>query len=131
MAAFGVYVRTLREGQHISRTGLADQLDVDATTLWRVEEGKQEPSGSLLVNLVTAVRGTFDDVHRLVVAKGATQETGREMAEYRLSQLIDREASRAINGMGKDEARRLAQRLKSDPKFFEEFIRSVVDPLDN
>lgn len=125
MAAVGEYIRALREGQHITRTGLADQLDVDTTTLWRVEEGKQEPSGPLLISLVSAVRGSFEDVQQLVATKGNGSK-GKELAELRLQQVIGRGVDAAISQIGRDEAADLAERLE-DPVFFERFIRSVYE----
>lgn len=126
MTAVGGYLRALREGQHISRTGLAGQLEVDPATLWRIEEGKQEPSGSLLLNLIAAIRGSYEDVRRLLADHDAGEEAGRQMAELRLSQGQIAQIDAVIDEMGLDEAQILADRLMSDPAFRESIVRAVA-----
>lgn len=126
MAALGGYLRGLREGRHITRTGLAGDLGVDSTTLWRIEEGKQEPSGQLLLNLVAAVRGSYEDVRRLMSDNSASDETGRQLAEYRLSASERAQVRSFTDSLTPEEREELARRLANDPDFINSIIRAVV-----
>lgn len=129
MAALGGYVRGLRERQHVSRTGLAGQLEVDATTLWRIEEGKQEPSGGLLVTLIRALRGSFDDVAALLADKSADEGKGAELADRRLAQYAVKQAELFTERVGSDRADEIARLLVADPDFVKA-IRRIAERLD-
>lgn len=124
MLAFGVYVRALREGHRMTRTGIADELDVDATTLWRVEEGKQEPSGSLILNLVAAVHGSYDDARRLLADKNATDDEARLLAEQRLSS--EKQAHNLVNSFTTDEISAIRAELASDPAFVDRILDATA-----
>ena len=128
MAAVGQYIRALREGQHISRTGLASQLEVDATTLWRIEEGKQEPSGSLLVNLVTAVRGSFDDIHRLLNSKSIDEDESRRVAAARLSRADLSRLAAIREEPANYSIVSLAEKVSTDPELRRAFVQ-IVDAI--
>jgi transcriptional regulator with XRE-family HTH domain len=117
MAALGGYLRTLREGQHISRTGLASQLDVDPATLWRIEEGKQEPGGTLLLDLVAAVRGSYEDVRRLL-RSDENGDSGRSLAESRLAAFATE--------VGEEQVDKIARRLATDPDFKRAIRRAAL-----
>lgn len=131
MAALGGYLRTLREEQHITRSGLAGDLGVDATTLWRIEEGKQEPSGSLLINLVAAIRGDYDDVRRLLADRNANEQTGKEIADARLASYAITQVEMFRERVGSDQADLIARRLVNDPGFVDAIRRAAQQLLDD
>jgi transcriptional regulator with XRE-family HTH domain len=126
MAGLASYIRTLREGQGITRAWLAEQAGTTETSLYRIENGKQEPSGQLLLNLVAAVRGSYTDARNLLAGNGADEHTGRELAEKRLSQAEIAMIDSLIEDIGDEEAERLADQLVNDPEFRRSIIRAVV-----
>jgi transcriptional regulator with XRE-family HTH domain len=127
MKALGSYIRELRRGQRMTVAYVAEQTGLNASTLHRIEKGETEPGGENILNLVAVVKGNYDDARRLWSDRNADEARGRALAEARLSQFVERTVDQAINGMGHDEARRLAQRLRRDPAFLEQFIRQFVD----
>ena len=66
MKLAAIYIRELREKRGISRAHVARQITVHENTLWRVESGRQQPSGPLLVALINAVDGRIDHVVQLL-----------------------------------------------------------------
>jgi transcriptional regulator with XRE-family HTH domain len=97
MTAVASYLRALREGRAMSRARLAALLDTSEVTIWRIEHAHQEPSGSLLVGFVRAVRGSTEQVADLMLDKEATEEDGRQLAHSYLS-----EADKAAMGVERD-----------------------------
>lgn len=127
MEALGVYIRTLREGRRMPRTGTADFVGVDATTLWRVEEGKQEPGGSLILNLLSVLRGDYEDARRLLGDKNATGDDARVLAQQRLgSHSIPAAAAEFANGFTADELDAIRQQLASDPAWLDTILDATA-----
>lgn len=84
--ALAGYFEGLRDGRGMTQTQLAARLgellnrEVDVTTIWRLETGRQRPSGEMLTALLDVLCGNFDDVRRLQRDRKATEETGRRFA---------------------------------------------------
>lgn len=85
MKAAAAYLWRLRERKKISRAKLANLVSTTENTIWRVETGKQEPGGRLLVSLVTVLQANWQDVVDLVDQKSATPEDGRARADQWLA----------------------------------------------
>lgn len=92
MKAAAAYLWRLRERQKISRAKLANLVSTTENTIWRVETGKQEPGGRLLVSLVTVLQANWQDVVDLVDQKTATPEDGRARADQWLALAAARSA---------------------------------------
>lgn len=122
MPALGGYLRALREGRHITRTGLASQLDVDPTTLWRIEEGKQEPSGGLLIGLMRALHASVEDMNALFNSKTATAADAEKMAHDRL---IAAELRQIEDIVSDPETAETARALLEDPGFYAALSRAA------
>jgi transcriptional regulator with XRE-family HTH domain len=123
MPALGGYFRALREGRHITRTGLAGQIDVDPTTLWRIEEGKQEPGASILIALTRALYASVEDMNALITNKNATREDAERLAHERL---VAAEL-RHIGEFATDPATAaIAQDLVDDPAFWAAVERAAM-----
>lgn len=76
MSGVGAYIRTLREKQGITRSWVAEQVKTSETSLYRIELGKQAPATALLIGIVKAVRGSFDDVEMLLRNDGGESDGG-------------------------------------------------------
>lgn len=96
--AVGAYLRTLREAQHLSRAALAAQVDTHESQLVRIEAGDQDPRGSFLLRLVSKLRGTAEDVARLLEAS-ATEDQGRVLAHQRLTGRPSRISPRQLDAL--------------------------------
>lgn len=96
--AVGAYLRTLREAQHLSRAALAAQVDTHESQLVRIEAGDQDPRGSFLLRLVSKLRGTAEDVARLLEAS-ATEDQGRILAHQRLTGRPSRISPRQLDAL--------------------------------
>ena len=68
----------------MSRAALADRVKVSENTIWRVESGRQEPGGVLLISMTEEIQGSFDDIMALVRQKNTTVEDGKRLAERRI-----------------------------------------------
>lgn len=85
------YIRELRDAQGMSRDELAGDLaemgiEVTTTSIYRIEEKGQRPGGELLIALVVGVRGSLEDVRRLI-GEGATVELASQLAQRRFQRI--------------------------------------------
>ena len=83
MCAAASYLRALRERHGLSRATLASQVEATENTIWRIEDGRQEPSGPLLVALVTSVHGNWDHINGVFADTPACDETEAYDRRYR------------------------------------------------
>ncbi|GAB4197776.1 MAG: hypothetical protein OHK0022_16340 [Roseiflexaceae bacterium] len=76
MRMFGgaAYLRRLRERQKISRAKLAATVSTTENTIWRVETNLQEPGGVMLLDIVHALGGNWQDLYELVHNKASNEE---------------------------------------------------------
>lgn len=86
MLAVGMYLRTLREGQHLSRAAIATLVGTHESQIVRIEAGDQDTRGSQLMKIVAAVKGSLDHVMQLMLDDQADEHAGRDLAERVLSQ---------------------------------------------
>ncbi len=78
------YVRTLRERQGLSRTALAERLEVPITTYADWEEGHSTIMAfPVLLRLTSYVGGTLDDLQRITLAPNDQELLGKRLAEER------------------------------------------------
>lgn len=66
--AWATFAKAAREGSHMSQAELARRLDVERTTIWRWETGKQKPESADAVALFARVLGI--DVDEALAAAG-------------------------------------------------------------
>lgn len=123
MEGLSVYLRTLREKQGMSRVWLAEQAETSDTSIYRIEKGTQEPGPDILIGMVQALRGSWDDVRLLLKKDYAKPEKGQELAEQRIA---DAEVTRFVSREGTARATRLAERLRRDPQLLEQIVQAVV-----
>jgi DNA-binding XRE family transcriptional regulator len=129
MTGVGAYIRTLREKQGITRAWLAEQVDTSDTSLYRIENGQQQPGLELMLGIIQHVRGSVGDIRHLLRDENAREDEGRQLAEIRLSEsqlaLIDNH----IDEIGQNAAQALADRLMNDPAFRQSIVRAAADSL--
>ena len=78
------YVRSLRERQGLSRTALAERLEVPITTYADWEDGHSTIMAfPVLLRLTTYVGGTLDDLQRIALAPDDHELLGKRLAEER------------------------------------------------
>lgn len=130
MSGVGAYIRTLREKQGITRSWVAEQVRTSETSLYRIEMGKQAPATALLIGIVKAIKGSFDDVEVLLQGNGSKSEVGEGLADTRLTQYAEEQAGSFRRRVGKDRADVIARRLASDPDFVSA-IRRLASELDD
>lgn len=81
------YLYTLRDAAGITRAKLAALVQVTENTIWRVETGRQEPSGSLLVAIAHALHADWSDVEYLVV-NNATDQDAEARAQAHMQRTV-------------------------------------------
>lgn len=69
MQAVAEYLTTIRRSQKMSRARLADLAGTTEMTILRIEKQGQEPGGPLLVRIVSALKGSWDIVTKLIDGK--------------------------------------------------------------
>jgi transcriptional regulator with XRE-family HTH domain len=129
MEAAARYLRTFREARGMSQEDVAEKIGVASKSVYNWESG-QDTRGRKLAAWIRSVDAISDDVIELLDTDAATSEDGQRLAELRLSQQHTALADHVANGLGAEEAGRLARRLRRDPAFFEAFIRQFVDRDD-
>lgn len=127
MKAVGAYLQTLREGRGLSRVWVAEQAGTNDTSIYRVEQRGQESKPKILIPLVRAVRGSFDDIGELLKDDDLPIEEGVKLAEVRLRAEHDALIDESSGNIDHTMARQLADRVLTDPEFLEDFIRSVAE----
>jgi|GEM_PF-1758717 len=127
MTAVSSYLRVLREDRGLSREKLGEMIDVAGNTIWRIEDGRQEPGGAILLNLVRAVRGSYEDVRRLLSDDAADELKGRELAQARLGQANFAKLEELHAILGDEVLVDLVQRLADDPDLVDAINRLTGD----
>lgn len=125
MNAVTAYIRQLRKDRHMSRAKVAMLAGVSENTVYRVERNEQEPSGPLLVKLVAAVRGHFDDASQLVLDADADESVGIERARQWLSGSQQSDITQLMQAVPSDqvtEAIAILEELQSDPQKMDRLI---------
>jgi transcriptional regulator with XRE-family HTH domain len=120
MNGVAAYLRVLREDQGLSREKLAEMIGVAGNTIWRIEDGRQEPGGAILLNLIATLRGSYEDVRRLLSDNDADTKAGELLAQQYLleAQSIATDPKTA----------QIAQRLVNDPAFLAALVRAASQP---
>lgn len=118
------YLRSLRELQHIGRGKLALCLSVDHSQIERIEKGKTDTRGSLLLAMLHELNGSADDLVALMVSPTATEEDAQARAAQWLT------AGRARPGAAVGE---IAAALSGDPARLHQWIgygQRLIDELE-
>lgn len=120
MNGVAAYLRVLREDRGLSREKLAELVGVAGNTIWRIEDGRQEPGGAILLNLIATLRGNYEDVRRLLSDNDADAKVGEHLAQQYLkeAQAIATDPRTA----------QIVQRLVNDPSFLAALVRAASQP---
>lgn len=127
MRALGSYLRTLRVAQHMTQTLVAEQAGIDKSTLHRIEKGESEPGGENVLNLVSVVRGSYEDARRLWSDRNTNEDVGRETAEDRLGRVNFAKLEELHAVLGDERLVDLVSMLAADPDKVDAIIRLVGD----
>jgi transcriptional regulator with XRE-family HTH domain len=125
MKALGTYLRELRKGQGMTQAYVAGQTGMNPSTLHRIEKGEVEPGGENVLNLISVVRGSYDDARRLWSDSGADEEEARKLAKYRLTS-EQKQAHKLVNGFTADELAAIRAELASDPAFVDRILDATA-----
>jgi transcriptional regulator with XRE-family HTH domain len=125
MKALGVYLRELRKGQGMTQAYVAGQAGMNPSTLHRIEKGDVEPGGENALNLISVVRGSYEDARLLWSDRDADEDTARYLAEQRLSS-EGKQIRQHINGYTADELSRVRDELASDPAFLTAIAAEIL-----
>jgi transcriptional regulator with XRE-family HTH domain len=98
LVAVGAYLKTLREARGLTLADVASRSSTSETQVIRVESGKIDTRGSLLMHLVHAVEGDPADVFRLSLMREPSDDPD------------DAESAAAHAKTGQDAARALLAR---------------------
>ena len=79
--AVGAYLRRLRENLDLTQIDLALEVHTNESQIIRLEQGRVDTRGSLLMAITRVVQGSADDIFRLSTDQGATAHDGRDLAE--------------------------------------------------
>lgn len=80
MVAAGSYLKALRESQKLTQLDIATAIGSTVNTVWRVEDGRQEPKAANLVNWLAFLHGRAEDLAALINDASATVEDGQKKA---------------------------------------------------
>lgn len=116
MKALGAYFEALRGDR--GRAALAADVGTSEMSIWRIEDGTQEPRAELLSALVRTLKAQWSDVERLLSDSGATAEDGKRLAEGLRARLGQADSANAR----KQEIARLVEELERDPKKLDRLI---------
>lgn len=116
MKALGAYFEVLRGDR--GRAALAADVGISEMSIWRIEDGSQEPRAELLNALVRTLRARWSDVEKLLSDSDATAEDGRQLAISLRSRLEQADSA----DMRKQEINRLIDELERDPKKLDRLI---------
>jgi Predicted transcriptional regulators len=83
MEAVGIYFLELRQAQGLSQQDVADEVGVSDRIVSAWEKGKHVPKIDVMPKLLQRLRGSWDDVKRLML-EDANDTMAREMAKQRL-----------------------------------------------
>lgn len=122
MAAIAAYVRQLREAQGISRDRLGEMVGTAGNNIWRIEDQGQEPRGGLLILIIEALRGSFDDAVALL-RDDVGEDEGRRRAMARLTVAQQARINAFTSGQGAEEAADAADLIRSDPELRRAILR--------
>lgn len=123
--ALGGYVKTLRVRQGLTQVAvlrlLKDQyaLEIDRSTLYRAEQGKNWPEGDLLTALMDILGGRLEDLAWLQKHKQVSETKGIDLAE---SWLRERGAKTDIDTIVEARSRADADELARE---LEELARKI------
>jgi transcriptional regulator with XRE-family HTH domain len=123
MTSVAAYLRVLREQRGLSREKLAEMIDTSGNTIWRIEDGRQEPGGALLLNLIAAVRGSYEDVRRLLAEDNGGEAAGRELAELRVSRAEFAKIEELRTVLGNERLAEFVARLSAEPDLLDAIDR--------
>ena len=123
MTGMGTYIRTLREGQGITRAWVAERVGTSDTSVYRIEKGDQAPATVLLIGIVNAIRGSFEDVEELLRNDGAKAEKGKSLAESRLTLTQQARITAVQDEIGVDNAAEAATLIQNDPALRKAILR--------
>ena len=79
--AAATYLRHLRELRGYSRAFLVPLLRTTENTLWRIEDGRQDPGTELLISILSVLGGRFTDLYQLAANEERTVEEAQRLAE--------------------------------------------------
>lgn len=127
MTALGAYLRTLRIGQRMTQTLAAELAGINVSTLHRIEKGESEPGGENVLNLVSVVRGSYEDARRLWSDRSADEDAGRETAEQRLGHANFAKLEELHAVLGDERLVDLVAMLAANPDKVDAIIRLVGD----
>ena len=122
----GIYLKTLRDRQHLTRAEIAKRTGVSVQTISNIENGDKETRGSVLFAFADAVNASLEHLRRLMLGVEDESEAYR-LAEMRLSRAQLAQIDATINEIGVDEVARFADRVLSNPDLLAELVREVVE----
>ena len=79
LVAVGAYLKTLRDARGLTLADVASLSQTSETQVIRIESGKIDTRGSLLMRIIHAVEGSADDILRLSLVTEATDGDGLEL----------------------------------------------------
>ncbi len=86
LAAFGAYIKALREKQQgLTQGKLGELVGVAGNTVYRIEAGRQEPETTQLAALLTILGGRIKDVRKLLSGE-ATKADAKRLADEALDE---------------------------------------------
>jgi transcriptional regulator with XRE-family HTH domain len=122
----GLYLRTLRERQGLSRSDLVFELrkrklTLDERQLARIEAGEIDTRSSLLLGITTVLRGSYERVAELILNEAADEDLVQKyVAEW------EQQRQTLISSEQEADLVQLQERLhelSSDPRKLLAFIR--------
>lgn len=127
MKAVGAYLETLREARGLSRVWVAEKAGTNDTSVYRVERRGQAAGPKILIGIVRAVRGSFDDVDELLREDDTPETVGRHLAEVRLAEEPAIDVRQFVrNGFTGDELDKVRRELASDPAFLDTITAAIA-----
>lgn len=123
--AVGAYLRTLRESLKLTQVALAEDVETNESQIIRLEQGRVDTRGSLLMAVTQVLGGRPDDIQRLILNPQATARDGIALANMRLWQTEE-----PMSGVADTDVTDIYQALRSDARRLGLWIgygRSLVD----
>lgn len=80
LEAAGAYLEELRKARKVSRRAVSDAVGVTDDIILRIEKGRGETAGSVLLRIVHYLGGSYEDLRVLFDDLGATATEGQQRA---------------------------------------------------
>lgn len=105
LEATGAYLSELRRTRGYTQVQVGNAIGISDEMVWRVEKGRGETSGSMLLRMISFLEGSYEQVVQLMETPSITAEDAREKARL----WVEHSKVKTDKLPGSDDASRLVE----------------------